>query len=511
MESLAETVWDVVICGTGLQQSLLALALSRSGKQILHLDPNEYYGGNEAALTLQEAEAWIEQLQKQQPAAEAPIFSSASASRQAEAGSPLSFSRAYSLALAPFIIHTRSTLLSQLVSSRAHRQLEFLAVGAFHVYRPGDDSSGGVPLLTPIPSTREAIFASTAIQPRPKRALMKFLRFVLDHDAPAQQEKWQSRADDPLAAFLEDEFKLDAELRTLILALTLSLDGAIKVQDGLVAIERHLTSMGMFGPGFAAVYPKWGGGSEIAQVGCRACAVGGGVYMLGTGVKSTRPLQADEDGAQFEVALGTGDVKVKTKMLIRSDHATAAEGRDTRVARLVAVINSPLASLFEPIMEGGPNPAVAVIAMPAGSVNDSDGQPAQYPVYIFAHSSETGECPSGQSVLYFTTLAAINASAILDCALSSLLAAFSGPEAAQELSSIYQLRYEQAHSSQSSTTDEEGLVLLPTLPLDLAFTDSTLKPVEAAWAKIMASAAGPDGPVEYMKFEDREGVGEDED
>ncbi|KAG7145218.1 Rab proteins geranylgeranyltransferase component A like [Verticillium longisporum] len=106
---------------------------------------------------------------------------------------------------------------------------------------------------------------------------MKFLRFVLDHDAPAQQEKWQSRADDPLAAFLEDEFKLDAELRTLILALTLSLDGAIEVRDGLVAIERHLTSMGMFGPGFAAVYPKWGGGSEIAQVGCRACAVGGGV------------------------------------------------------------------------------------------------------------------------------------------------------------------------------------------------------------------------------------------
>lgn len=116
-----------------------------------------------------------------------------------------------------------------------------------------------------------------------------------------------------------------------------------------------------------------------------------------------------------------------------------------------------------------------------------------------------------QGVFYFTTLATPNASAVLDCALSSLLAALSGPEAAQELSSIYQLRYEQAHSSQSSVTDEKGLVLLPTLPLDLAFTDSTLKPVEAAWAKIMASAAGPDGPVEYMKFEDREGVGEDAD
>ncbi|KAM0326182.1 hypothetical protein ACHAQA_006779 [Verticillium albo-atrum] len=511
MESLAETTWDAIICGTGLQQSLLALALSRSGKQILHLDPNEYYGGNEAALTLQEAEEWVDQLQKQVGAVEAPVFSKASVSKQAEAGSSLSFSRAYSLALAPFIIHTRSALLSQLVSSRAYRQLEFLAVGAFHVYHPGDQSSA-TPQLTPIPSTREAIFASTAIQPRPKRALMKFLRFVLDHNAPAQQEKWQSRADDPLEAFLEDEFKLDTELRTLILALTLSLDGAVKVRDGLAVIERHLTSMGMFGPGFAAVYPKWGGGSEIAQVGCRACAVGGGVYMLGTGVKGTRTLEADEDGAKFEVALGTGDVKVKTKMLIRSDDnaaATAAEG--TRISRLVAVIDSPLASLFEPIMEGGPNPAVAVVAMPAGTVDDSDNQPAQYPVYVFAHSSETGECPSGQSVLYFTTLATPTSTSVLDKALSSILAALSSADAPKPPASICQLRYEQAHSSRNASVGGEGLVTFPTMPPDLAFTDSALEPVEAAWGKLMASDATEDEPAEYMKFEDREGMGEDED
>ncbi|KAM0276028.1 hypothetical protein ACHAQH_007153 [Verticillium albo-atrum] len=509
MESLAETTWDAIICGTGLQQSLIALALSRSGKQILHLDPNEYYGGNEAALTLQDAEAWVEQLQQQQPNTATPIFSSASASQQVEAGSPLSFSRAYSLALAPFIVHTRSALLSQLVSSRAYRQLEFLAVGAFHVYRTGDANTGSAPQLTPIPSTREAIFASTAIQPRPKRALMKFLRFVLDHNAPAQQERWQPRADDALAAFLEDEFKLDTELRTLILSLTLSLDGAIKVRDGLVAIERHLTSMGMFGPGFAAVYPKWGGGSEIAQVGCRACAVGGGVYMLGTGVESSRALDTDEDGAKFEVALGLGDVKVKTKMLIRSDDVAAAGA--IRISRLVAVIDSPLASLFEPIMEGGPNPAVAVVAMPAGSVTDRDSQPSKYPVYIFTHSSDTGECPSGQSVLYFTTLATPESASVLDEALSSLLTALSAASGAQQPASIYQLRYEQTHSTQNAAADKEGLVTLPTMPPDLAFTDTTLEPVEAAWGKIMASSAVGDQPSEYMMFEDREGVGEGED
>jgi RAB protein geranylgeranyltransferase component A len=62
MESLAETPWDVTISGTGLAQSLLALALSRSGKKVLHVDRNPYYGGPEAAFSLREAENWVSQV-----------------------------------------------------------------------------------------------------------------------------------------------------------------------------------------------------------------------------------------------------------------------------------------------------------------------------------------------------------------------------------------------------------------------------------------------------------------
>ncbi|KMU91784.1 hypothetical protein CIHG_09657 [Coccidioides immitis H538.4] len=56
--TLNDTTWDVLISGTGLPQSLLALALSRSGKKVLHIDKNDYYGGSEAAFSLQEAEHW---------------------------------------------------------------------------------------------------------------------------------------------------------------------------------------------------------------------------------------------------------------------------------------------------------------------------------------------------------------------------------------------------------------------------------------------------------------------
>ena len=35
-------------------------ALSRTGKKVLHIDKNDYYGGSEAALSLQEAKTWAE-------------------------------------------------------------------------------------------------------------------------------------------------------------------------------------------------------------------------------------------------------------------------------------------------------------------------------------------------------------------------------------------------------------------------------------------------------------------
>ena len=315
--------------------------------------------------------------------AQAPsVFRTPSISKAEVEG--LSFSRAYSLALSPQIIHARSSLLSQLVSSRAFRQLEFLAVGSFFICRPGSD----VP-LTRIPSTREAVFSNAEIPPKAKRSLMKFLKFVLDYDSEENRVVWAPRADADLSGFLSSEFKLDETLRAYVLTLTLSNSRDISVREGLEVLNRHLTSMGFFGPGFAALYPKWGGASEIAQVGCRAGAVGGAIYMLGTGIKSTCRADASSD---LEIELSNG-VTVKSRALVSGDQA---QSPTETVARLVAIVDSPLPSLFEAAVEGSPTPTVAVVAFPSGSL---EGQ--ESPVYVMAHSSDTGECPSGQSKFSF--------------------------------------------------------------------------------------------------------------
>ena len=329
-------------------------------------------------------------------ALDSPAFQNVSVNKpSAEGQAGLSSPRQYSIALAPQFVHSRSALVSQLVLSRAYRQVEFLAVGSFFILKRSGDADA--PTLTRIPSTREDVFSTTAISPRAKRSLMKFLKFVLEQPIDSVQNTSELPdisvpwAEKPLAEFLQSEFKLDQELQAYILALTLSLDAKVSTKKGLAAIRTHLNSMGVFGPGFAAVYPKWGGLSEIAQVGCRACAVGGAVYMLGTDIKQLTGLDSGDE--KLEIELTTGE-KVKAKLLVRDQ--PSAKGTQT-ISRLVAIASSPLKSLFTATVEGAPPPAVAVVALPPGVVKPAGEDISDHPIFASIHSSDTGECPTGQS------------------------------------------------------------------------------------------------------------------
>ncbi|KAG6014828.1 hypothetical protein E4U43_006081 [Claviceps pusilla] len=495
MESLSDTKWDVVISGTGLQQSLLALALSRSGKNVLHVDANDYYGGTEAALSLQDADEWAEKyaaVDGHEP------FAAARVSKDGD-GDGLAASRSYSIALAPQLIHTRSELLNQLVASKAFRQIEFQAVGSFFIFQPGSELSE--PMLSRIPSTREDVFSNKAIPTRAKRSLMKFLKFVLEYDVEPHIDLWKSRESEPLATFLESEFKLDADSQSYVTTLTLFLQEKPLVGHGLAAINRHLRSMGVFGAGFAAVYPKWGGLSEVAQVGCRAGAVGGAIYMLGVGVSGAKPVS--KDGQDLVDVSLTNDVTVESKTLITGDRQTPDDSQ-LRVSRLSAIVNVPLPAMFEAVVEGAPIPCVAVVAFPAGSVVDENGSPSQYPIYALVHSSDTGECPIGQCVVYLSTLSCPNSCALLDVSLSKLLAA--AASSSQSAKCLWRLHYEQTCGAGSFAV-QDNIGTFGRFAPDLTLNDSVLEPVQQAWQAVV----GPDADTDnYMKFDDREGVQDDD-
>ena len=352
---------------------------------------------------------------------------------EANGSAKLGFSRAYSISLSPQLIYTRSNLLPALVTSKVYRQLEFLAVGSWWIYERNEareearqENVGGpytklsVGSLKRIPGGREDVFGDKSIDLRSARSLMKFLKLAADTEAHSSILKaWGSK---PFPDFLEAHLGIPLQLQAPLLALTMSPHPPAKTLTfyALPRIHRHLTSVGMFGPGFGSVIPKWGGLAEIAQVACRAGAVGGGVYVLNKGFE--RNENADQqalgrEGHQLDEATQVSTVRleegeeIKTCWIVGSDWdlpskleaVTSGEAVPDYVSRSITIVSSPLSLLFPLPAEGAPPPAGAVVVFPTGTLqleNESDEpeviMPDPPPVYLMIHSSDTGECPAGQ-------------------------------------------------------------------------------------------------------------------
>lgn len=317
---------------------------------------------------------------------------------------------------------------------------------------------------------------------------MKFLKFVVDYKN--QAETWEPHADRNLEWFLSTQFQFPPQLQGVITALTLSLDppNHVTVQWALPRIARHLTSIGVFGPGFGAVFPKWGGGAEIAQVACRAGAVGGGVYVLGTGARDTIPAEPrPEDEATLSVYLTNGEC-VRTKHFVSSsDSGTTGES----ASKMIAILSSPLEQIFTSSIEGAPLSAVSVIVFPSNSLG-SENLAQVFPIYIMLHSSETGECPTGQSVLYATTRSTDTSEKILEVALHVFMDSLNDPE----VKLLYKLMYVHTEGHESS--------------LDPAFDDRVLHGVRRQWNDIMGNENGESSGT-FMQFGERNSMNADDD
>jgi RAB protein geranylgeranyltransferase component A len=50
--SLSIPILQVIVLGTGLTECILSGLLSVEGKKVLHMDRNDYYGGDSASLNL---------------------------------------------------------------------------------------------------------------------------------------------------------------------------------------------------------------------------------------------------------------------------------------------------------------------------------------------------------------------------------------------------------------------------------------------------------------------------
>lgn len=316
----------------------------------------------------------------------------------------LGFSRAYNISLSPQFLYTRSNLIPALVSSKVYRQLEFLAVGSWWTYDESStqvetnedsissSSEGQRACLSRIPGSREDVFRDRSIDLRSSRSLMNFLKLAADVESHAPVIERYGHI--PFPSFLISEYNIPERYQAPLLALTSSMDlpGETLTSYALPRIHRHLSSIGVFGHGFGSVIPKWGGIAEIAQVSCRAGAVGGGVYVLKKGVGAIFFSDESSPHEEYPVTVSLdGREKIKTRWVVGTEHELPLERPDRSrdqpavVSCSVTIVSSALSTLFPSLGEAAPAPASAVVVFQE-----------LHPVYLIVHSSDTGECPVGQ-------------------------------------------------------------------------------------------------------------------
>ncbi|EPT03895.1 hypothetical protein FOMPIDRAFT_1022074 [Fomitopsis schrenkii] len=274
--------YDVVVLGTGLTECILSGLLSVEGKKVLHMDRNDYYGGDSASLNLTQL------YRKFRPDKTPPT--------------ELGRDRDYAVDLIPKFIIASGELTRILVHTDVTRYLEFKQIAGSFVYRDGK--------ISKVPSTEMEAVKSPLMGLFEKRRAKKFFEFLQnwkDEDPATHQGVNLDR--DTMAAVYE-RFGLEPGTQDFIgHAMALYLDDDYKTKPARPAYERivlYTSSMARYGKS-PYIYPLYGLG-ELPQSFARLSAIYGGTYMLD---KSIDAIVTDANGKFVGVRSGSEIVKAK--------------------------------------------------------------------------------------------------------------------------------------------------------------------------------------------------------
>lgn len=161
---------------------MLYRALAKVGKSVLHLDPNEYYGSEQASLTLDELAQWASTRNAESSTSSytstSPYRAAQSTKYTSATTSTLSpelerDKRRYALSLFPSILPSRGSLISTLIASGVSKYISFRLLESVSVW---DESNGGV---RRVPGSKEEVFKDKSVGLVEKRRLMKFLMWAV--------------------------------------------------------------------------------------------------------------------------------------------------------------------------------------------------------------------------------------------------------------------------------------------------------------------------------------------
>ena len=144
-------------------------ALAKSGKSVLHLDPNDYYGDQQASLTLDELQQWSQSHSDPLDTSSTNAHACASTSQLDE--SLTKNRRRYALSLFPAVLPSRGPLIQTLINSGVSKYVSFRILDSVSIWQEGTEG------IRRVPGSKEQVFKDKEITLMEKRRLMKFLMF----------------------------------------------------------------------------------------------------------------------------------------------------------------------------------------------------------------------------------------------------------------------------------------------------------------------------------------------
>jgi len=249
-----EEEYDVIVLGTGLTECILSGLLSVDGKKVLHMDRNDYYGGDCASLNLQQA--WTHFKETGNPP------------------EPLGKVRSYNIDLVPKFLMANGKLVKILLHTRVTRYLEFKSVDGSYVCKKGK--------VHKVPATETEALASGLMGIFEKTRFKDFLVYVVEFDRNDPATYKGVDINGPTSDLLKNKYKLEKSTIDFIgHALALYRDETFMEKPALETIERvklYHESLMQHGKS-PYLYPLYGLG-DLPQAFARLSAIYGGTYML---------------------------------------------------------------------------------------------------------------------------------------------------------------------------------------------------------------------------------------
>ncbi|KAF8334978.1 GDP dissociation inhibitor-domain-containing protein [Cantharellus anzutake] len=398
MSSKPLGAFDVAIVGTGLSQSILAAALSKSGYKVLHLDPNQYYGSYHASLTLDELVMFSENYTPQQSSH--PRYSEIQYDfpQTSEPSSELSkMSRHFSISLSPSLIPSKGAMIDSLIGSGVSRYGGFNLLQGIGMYV----EEGETGYFRPVPASKEDIFKDKSMSRVEKLKLMKFLRYIVSDEG-----KLEPRDEITIKELISGDFGLPPFMASAVIyALAFSSSGNESSAAALSRIQHYMLSSGRYGNSPFLV-GHYGGLGEVAQGFCRASAVYGGVYILGRQMESINFTEKGSPSSRYRICVNDVPDILEARTIVFPSSGIASVSsilsglkptvteQETRLARCIAILDFQI--VFEPANQ--PPADTFTIVFPPHMVGRHEKA-----VVALVTGEGTLSCPSGYYISYLVT------------------------------------------------------------------------------------------------------------